>query len=282
MSQIVAYASSSAAAPRGRTSFGLPLGHEPLLGALGLSLILLMVPTLAAMALDTRTLEGVNVWVKPFKFELSLSLYVLTLTFFARFLDPDLRARRWYRVYVAAVAVAIVLEMIWLLTAAALGTMSHFNPSLIGQIAYGAMGVAALVLTSITLVYGIAIWRNRATGLSPVVHRGLALGLVLTLPLTLLTAGTMSSMDGHHVGTGSGAAGLFLLGWSREVGDLRVSHFFATHMMHFVPLFALISARLFGPARRLPLVVFAALFTALVLFTFVQALGGRPFLPWLG
>lgn len=268
--------------PLRRLSPELLFGREPLLGMLGLSLVLLMVPTLVAMGLDTRTLEGVNVWLKPFKFELSLSIYVLTLAFFARFLDPRLQARRWYRIYVVAVALAVALEMAWLLTAAALGVMSHFNPTMIGQIVYGVMGVAAVVLTSITLVHGIAIWRNPATGLSPVLHRGIALGLVLTLPLTLLTAGTMSSLDGHHVGTGTGAAGLFLLGWSREVGDLRVSHFFATHAMHFVPAFALVSAWLLGPQRRVPLLVFAGLFVALVVFTFLQALDGRPFLPWLG
>lgn len=99
------------------------------------------------------------------------------------------------------------------------------------------------------------------------------------LPLTLITAGTMSGLGGHFVGgSGSDAGGLPFMGWSREVGDLRVAHFFATHALHFIPVFGLVSASLFGDERRLPLRLFVVAFAAFVLFTFVQALAGRPFL----
>ena len=55
------------------------------------------------------------------------------------------------------------------------------------------MGVLAVMLTSATLVYGIAIWRNRATGLPPALHLAIALGLVLTFVLTVPVAGTLST-----------------------------------------------------------------------------------------
>jgi len=120
------------------------------------------------------------------------------------------------------------------------------------------------------------------SNLSPAVKEALVLGLALVLPLTLMTAGTMSSMSSHFIGgTPNDAGGSPLTGWSRDGGDLRVAHFFATHAMHFIPLFGMISARLFGLSNRLPVRLFAAAFVIFILFLFVQALMGKPFLPSL-
>ena len=79
-------------------------------------------------------------------------------------------------------------------------------------------------------------------------------------------------------GTPDDALGLPIMGWSRDGGDLRVPHFFALHAMHFVPAFGLLSIWLFGRERRWPVVVFAGLYTGAVIFVFLQALAGRPFL----
>jgi hypothetical protein len=85
-------------------------------------------------------------------------------------------------------------------------------------------------------------------------------------------------MDGHLVGDAGGAT-VPLMGWSREAGDLRVAHFFATHAMHFVPALALVSAVVFGGARRLPVWLLALGYAGFTIFTLDQALAGRPFLP---
>jgi hypothetical protein len=69
------------------------------------------------------------------------------------------------------------------------------------------------------------------------------------------------------------------MGWARDGGDLRVAHFFATHAMHFIPLAGLLAV-IALPDRRARVVVYAASagVTAFVIFTFVQALMGQPFL----
>ena len=142
------------------------------------------------------------------------------------------------------------------------------------------MGLGAVLLTSATSVYAFQIARNPSTGLAPALKDAIVIGLALVLPLTLVTAGTMSALGGHFVGgSGSDAGGLPLMGWSRDGGDLRVAHFFATHAMHFIPAFGLVSAAVFGPANRVPIWLFAAAFVAFVGFLFVQALMGQPFLP---
>ena len=149
-----------------------------------------------------------------------------------------------------------------------------------GAIIYPLMGIAATLLTTTTTIYAVQIARNPNTGLSPAVKEALVLGLALVLPLTLVTAGTMSGMGTHFIGgSGDDATGMPIMGWSRDGGDLRVAHFFATHALHFIPAFGLVSAVLFGGSRRALVRIFAALFVAFVVLLFAQALSGRPFIP---
>lgn len=254
---------------------------EPLFAATGLLIGLSLAVTLTAMAVDPREFMGENVWVKPVKFQIALCLYLLTLAFFARWLPDGMTARRFYRLYSGMVVFAIIGELIWIGGAAMFGTASHFNvtdPLL--QSIYGLMGAFAVLLTSAALVYGIAIWRNRRTGLPPAMHLSVALGLVLTFVLTLVVAGTMAAQSGHLIGTPVSGAKVSILGWSREVGDLRVSHFFATHALHFLPIAALLAGALLPQRLRSPAVWIAALlFTAFVAASFAGALAGLPLIP---
>jgi hypothetical protein len=270
----------------GRGSLGPlgPLGRlaadSPRYAPLAILLVLAMVPLSLAFALDARVFQGINVWIKPLKFHAALVVYLLTLAWFARFAAPEVTGRPWWRWHERAVVVAVVLELVWIVGAAAVATGSHFNRStpLMGAI-YGFMGLAAILLTSASATMAFAVHRHRGGTLSPAVRAGLVWGLALTLPLTLVTAGTLSGMGSHWVGgSASDAGGLPLMGWSRDGGDLRVAHFFATHALHVVPVVALGCARLFGREALAPVRVAALAYAAFVAGTFVQALMGRPFL----
>jgi hypothetical protein len=254
------------------------LSAEPLFAACGLFLALLAAPLLAAAWLDPRLFNGINIWIKPLKFAVSLSLYLLTLAAVAAWLQPFVRTRA-YRAYAALVLAAIGFEMVVIVGAAALGTGSHYNVATpLAAAIYSSMAVGAVILTTASTAYAWALYRA-GPRTWPVLHDGLVLGLALVLPLTLVTAFTLGGNDGHWVGgTRSDAGGLPLFGWSRDGGDLRVAHFFATHAMHFVPAAALAAGLLLGPTRRWPAWAAAAALVALVAFTFVQALQGRPFL----
>lgn len=248
------------------------MSDAPVMTLTGLLMLALALPTLAAMALESRTLDGVNLWVKPLKFQLSLALYTLTLAYFARFLPP---AGRRQRAFDLAVAAAIVLEMLWIGGAAMWGTGSHFNREGVMSPLYALAGLAALLLTTASLVQGLRL-RRAATGLPPALHLSVWLGLVLTFVLTVPLAGYMASTEGHFVGTGTGAPGLWLMGWSREVGDLRIGHFFATHAMQVLPVLGLMVAGL--RSGRTLVLAGAGLYVLVTLGTFAQALAGRPFL----
>lgn len=259
------------------------IADEPRFALLGILLGLALIPAFAAMAIETRTWQDVNLWVKPAKFLASLSLYTLNLALFARLLPPGMTARRGYRAFAWVVVLCILAEMAWIGGAAAMGTGSHFNratPAL--DALYSLMGLLAVTLTSASLVFGIAILRHRAAPVAPALRLAVGLGLVLTFVLTVPIAMTMATGDGHFVGQPETGALLPVMGWSREVGDLRVAHFFATHAMQAVPLLGLGALAL--PARAAGPAVWAAAagYTALTLATFAQALAGQPFLPWLG
>ncbi|MDM8166143.1 hypothetical protein [Roseovarius sp.] len=263
---------------------GLPHGiftAEPRFAATGLFLGLSLALTVPAMLLDPRLFQGEAIWIKPVKFQVALCVYMLTLAFYARWLPEGVTRRPAYRVFSVVVVAAVLLETLWIGGAAMFGTASHFNTEIPAMaVLYMVMGALAVTLTSASLVYGLAIGRNAAAGLSPALRLSIALGLILTFALTVPVAGTLSAMNGHLVGDPVTGAALPLMGWSREVGDLRVAHFFATHAMHFLPLAGLGCAALLSPlAARRAVQVTAGLLVAVTLATFVQALAGLPLLP---
>lgn len=238
---------------------------NPQLSRLTLFVALAALPLMVAHGLDDRLFQGDNIWLKPLKFHLALTVYTGTLALFAMLLpEGTFTSRRW-RIYFGVVTVAILAELVWIGAAAALGTESHFNVTGIWSAIYSLMGAAAVILTSPTLAMAPAFWRRREEPLMLAVALGLALTFFLTVPI----AGTMANLMSHHVGTPVTGARFPLMGWSLEVGDLRLPHFLATHAMHFVPLAGLTGSRSVVWAT-------AAGFTALTLWCFARALMGLP------
>jgi hypothetical protein len=267
-----------------RDAFFESFRREPVFAAFALLLAFSVAPTAIAFLVDDRTLNGANVWLKPLKFEVSLALYLATLAWLAGWLPARILSNPWYRAYAVLVVTCIGLEMVWIAGAAAFGVASHFNASTpLMSAAYRLMGVLAVILSSATLVYAILLWRVGDGTLRPAFRLSVVLGLALTFMLTIPIAGYMASGTGHLVaGNGSDAEGLALFGWARNGGDLRVSHFFATHAMQFIPLAGLLADRLSSPrAGRRAVVLFAVIYVLVVVYTLVEALQGRPFLPFL-
>jgi hypothetical protein len=270
-----------AVAPRWQGILARLVADSPRYTRLAIVVAAAMLPLLGAFALDARLFQGINVWIKPLKFHLALVIYLMTLALFARFASTGIMRRPWWQWHERAVVLAVVLELVWIGTAAALATSSHFNPTPLGEALYSLMGIAAVVLTTASTSLAWAIYRYPVGDLAPAMRSGLVWGLALTLPLTLLTAGSLSAMEGHWVGGSvSDADGLWLLGWSREGGDLRVAHFFATHAMQLVPLAALACTKIFGREAHAPVHLVALAYAVLVVATFIQALLGRPFIAY--
>ncbi len=145
------------------------------------------------------------------------------------------------------------------------------------------MGPAAVAIVVVTAWLGWLIWRNPVPHRRPGLVLGAALGLMLGSAATLvitapLAAGAING-PGHWVGgLRSDAGGWPLFGWSTTGGDLRVPHFFATHLMQALPLAGSL-ADWIAPRRSRTLVWAAAVLGVLVTaLTLAQAVAGRPFL----
>ncbi|MEM9810534.1 MAG: hypothetical protein AAF788_04845, partial [Pseudomonadota bacterium] len=91
-------------------------------------MLLVSVPVLfVLLALDPRTVDGINVWLKPIKFHVSLGLYALTLAYFRGWMSGPARGSWFQRAVTMAFVIAIVFESLWLICASALGVRAHFN-----------------------------------------------------------------------------------------------------------------------------------------------------------
>jgi hypothetical protein len=254
--------------------------REPRFAAMGVMMILLLLPTGFAALIDPREIGGESVWTKPLKFQLSLAAYLLTLAWFAAWLPAQTAGRRWYRPYSIAVVVMVALEVVWLMGAAANGVPSHFNRGGgVLETIYPVMGLIAIGLTSATLTFGVLIGRDRESRLAPVLREAVSLGLVLTFVLTVLAAGFLAVGTGHFVGeTAASARSVPFLGWARDGGDLRVAHFFATHAMHIIPVAGLAALALPARSGLIAVRLFCVAFVVFVAGLLIQASRGIPFI----
>ena len=85
----------------------------------------------------------------------------------------------------------------------------------------------------------------------------------------------MGAKMSHSVGLENDNSNLFLVGWSKVAGDLRVSHFIGMHALQLLPLLSFYVLK-----NTKTTIVLALLYGLLALFTLIQALNGRPFLPF--
>ena len=249
--------------------------RQTLLFGLAIQLALLA-PSLIALAVDDRLLHNATVWAKPIKFQTSLVLLLGTLALLVPLAAPT----RGLAPAALVVVTAATLEIAYITLQAARGRASHYNDQTsVEATMYMLMGVVVLVMVAAVGWIGFRIWRTPARPGGEGLRLGAALGLMLGAALTLVTAGVLAQGDGHWVGgTPSDAGGLPLFGWSRTGGDLRVPHFFATHIMQALPLVGLAADRV-APRRAVALVwTGAGLSVLVVTMTFLQALAGRPFL----
>ncbi|MGH3879596.1 MAG: hypothetical protein ACRDSK_21415 [Actinophytocola sp.] len=262
--------------------------HRPLLLVAALMIGSLVLST-GGLLLDDRMLNGEPVWLKPFKFSVSVGIYAFTLAWLISLLRSRRRASRLGTVS----AVVLTVEMVIIIGQAFRGRVSHFNNmTSFDATLYRLMGASIVVLWVVSLVVAVLVLRQRfaepsvlwairiGIGLAVV---GMTVAFLMTIPtpdqLAALKAGTRPSMIGaHSVGTPDGAAAMPITHWNLAGGDLRVPHFFGLHALQAMPLFALALRRFtsLGQAVRTRLVgVVGAGYVAWELLVTWQALRGQ-------
>jgi hypothetical protein len=252
--------------------------RSPILHDLAVAL-LVAVPIMAAFAAaDSRTVMGVNPWIKPIKFAFSMAIYSATFGWLLEYLQFP--ARKKLRL-AGTVAATLIIEMVSIAGQAARGIQSHYNLSSgFNTIIFAFMGLAITVNTVIAAYIGVKFWRSAPPMPRPYLW-GIRFGLTIFV-LASLEGFAMAGRLGHNIGVADGGAGLPFVNWSTRGGDLRISHFLGMHALQVLPFCGYLFSRGLpaerAGARERSMVAVSAGYGALVLVLFLQALAGRPLL----
>ncbi|HEX8127713.1 MAG TPA: hypothetical protein VF527_01200 [Pyrinomonadaceae bacterium] len=231
--------------------------------------------------LDGRTVTGVNPWVKPSKFAISIAVYTFTLAWFMPYLS---HYRRTVKLISWGTAFVFVGEMICIISQAARGVQSHFNiSSAYDASVFATMGFLIIFNTLLVLIALSLFCFGRTTPLPPAYLWGIRLGLTLFF-LASIEGYAMINNMGHTVGLPDGGAGLPIVNWSTRAGDLRIAHFLGFHALQILPLAGYSFSRWRTEAVRRRAVAcvlaFGVVYLAVFTLLFWQASQGRPLLAW--
>lgn len=269
--------------------------RAPLLLLATAVMLLVLGVSLAGIAVDTRVITGAPAWLKPAKFSASVAIYCATLAWILTLLPAERGLRRAGHL----MGVLLILEVGLIVLQAVRGTTSHFNVATpFDAVLFRIMGALIATVMIATMYVLWRAWRVPFTdpGLGAAIRAGLLitivggwLGAVMTVPnraqREAMAAGERVPVQGGHaVGAPEDGPGVPLVRWSATGGDLRVAHFFGLHGMQVMPLMLAAIRRRRGPAARDGgLIGFLGVaYLALVVVAFLQALAGRPFIPFTG
>lgn len=228
---------------------------------------------LIGLAVDDRTLMGINVWIKPLKFSISGGIYILTLGFLTT-LYPF--SKRKKNIITNIVAITLLLEIAIIIYQGARGVQSHYNiSSPFDGILFAAMGILIAINVMIMVLFIFETIRLKLDT-SKTVQWAILLGWIIVV-VGSWVGGQMISQMGHNVGVADGGAGLPLVNWSTIAGDLRIAHFFGLHAIQVIPLFALWISKKWNVNTRNQLIIvtiFGLLYASWIGYTFYQAKQG--------
>ena len=215
----------------------------------------------------TTQVYGVNAWLKPFKFALSTLFFAWAMGWYCYYL-PDFNAQlfNW------SVILLLGFEIVYIALMAGKGEISHYNTSspLYASL-FSMMALAATLVTLYTAYIAYQFFAHSFPQLPSYYLWAIRLSLLIFVVFSF-EGFAMGSRMSHSVGALNDNSNLWILGWSKTVGDLRVSHFIGMHALQVLPV---LSYYLIKNTKGT--IVLAVLYGLLALVTLVQALQGKPF-----
>ena len=227
------------------------------------------------LILDERTLLGVNVWLKPFKFSISTGIYLITVGALTRLYPYSSKKRKFIT---WTVGFTMFLDLLIIIFQGSRGVQSHYNMSSpIDALLYLIMGIFVGINVLFMLLFIIDTIRLKMNT-SKAIQWSVLIGWVVVL-VGSYVGGQMIGQLAHNVGVADGGEGLPLVNWSKIGGDLRVAHFFGLHGIQIIPLFALWLSHKWETTDRnhiLAVTTFGLIYAGWIAFTFYQAKLGMP------
>jgi hypothetical protein len=185
---------------------------------------------------QTTSIEvlGINAFIKPMKFFLSIGILGFTMSWYMVYL----KNQKAVKIYSWIMIITMIVEMSIIVWQAANGRLSHFNVSSpFHGMLFMLMGIAITIFTLWTLYIGILFFLQK--GFPFALPEGYIWGIrlgILWFVIFAFEGGHMVAQLAHTIGAPDGGEGLPLLNWSREYGDLRVAHFFGMHSLQLLPI----------------------------------------------
>ncbi len=218
---------------------------------------------------DNTIVTGINAWVKPLKFFLSVGIYSWTMGWLLYYLQKQKKVRA----YAWGLVIIMAFELWVIVWQASNGRLSHYNISKpLYAWLFQFMGMAIVTITLWTAYMVFLFFRQKQFTISETYLWGIRLGMIFFIIFSF-EGGLMAYKLQHTVGSPDGGPGLPLLNWSKEYGDLRVAHFFGLHALQVLPIFGYYLA-----GKKWQLFLFSFSYAAFVVAKLVQALNSIPFI----
>lgn len=212
---------------------------------------------------------GINAWIKPMKFLLSSVILSWSMAWYMDYLDmpESVSAASW------VIIISLGLELIYIMVQANRGVLSHFNLNTpIESFMWSFMAIAATFISLAVAYVAVLFFSRDFPDLPNYYVWSIRLGLILFVIFSF-QGFTMGARMAHTIGAPDGGAGIPILNWSLSQGDLRVAHFFGMHAMQVIPILS------YYVLRNLKLTILLSIaYGLLALFTWIQALQGKPFI----
>lgn len=214
---------------------------------------------------------NVNAWYKPFKFAFSTFLFSWAMAWYCSYLSNfNINFYNW------TVIILLGFEIIYIAIMAGKGQTSHYNLSTPFYAAmFSLMALAATLVTLYTAYIGFLFFKQSFPDLPDYYVWAIRLSIVIFVIFSF-EGFAMGSRLSHTVGLENDNSNLFIVGWSKTVGDLRVAHFIGMHALQVIPI---ISYYILKNTKATIFMVI--LYFLLALYTLFQALSGKPFVQTL-
>jgi hypothetical protein len=232
----------------------------------GLFCLSLSILFIVLTKLTTTQVHEVNAWFKPFKFAISIGLFAWTMAWYCHYLSNfSVTPFNW------VVIILFGFELLYITYQASQGRMSHFNVSTSTySMLYSLMGLAATIVTLYTAYIGVLFFMQTFPDLPNYYVWAIRFGILIFVVFSFEGA-LMGSRMNHSVGAVNDNSNWFIVGWSKTVGDLRVSHFIGMHALQLIPF---LSFYIFKNIKAT--IIISILYAVLATTTLVQALNGKP------
>jgi hypothetical protein len=237
----------------------------------------LLAGTLVVSPFDSRLVMGINPWIKPIKFAISITIYVWTVAWLLEYL----RLRSWtHRIISWGISISMLTEIACITAQAARGTTSHYNVSTpLDAAIFSIMGSTIALNTVLALVLLILFCIGRHHVPAPYLW-GIRSGLVIFLAASAI-GGVMIAHGSHAVGVKDGGPGLPIVNWSTSGGDLRAAHFLGLHALQVLPIVGFLIGRhkRWAISQKTTYVLaLSGAYALLIAVLYFQAIHGSPLL----